>query len=476
MAMNYKVGVEEQKPKHKMMSISSVLVFPSPFQGHVNPMAALSEKLVENGFKVIFVNTEFNHKRVVGSMVDQYDEESPLKLVSIPDGLEPNDDRSNVGKLCDSMLSTMPQALKKLIQDNDNNNNNDSRIRFIVVDLHVGWALNVACESGIKGALFWPASATAFHLLYSVPRLLHDGIIDPDGSILTSKKTIQLSPSMPEMEPRTFFWLHMAGIIDSSHYLNYLVHHCTPALNLTEWWFCDTAHELEPEVLTLLPKLIPIGPLLRIDHRSKTNNAPPRSLGQFWEEDLSCMSWLDEQAHGSVVYVAFGSFTLFDSNQFNELALGLDLSNRPFLWVIREDNKMEYPTEFKGHKGKIVSWAPQQKVLSHPAIACFVTHCGWNSTMEGLSNGVPLLCWPYYGDQLYNERHICDELKVGLGFDKDHNGLVSRKELKTKVEQIFNDEKIKSRSVALKGKVMKNVAKGGTSYENLEKFVKEIKQ
>jgi len=268
----------------------------------------------------------------------------------------------------------------------------------------------------------------------------------------------------------------MAGIIDSSHYLNYLVHHCTPALNLTEWWFCDTAHELEPEVLTLLPKLIPIGPLLRIDHRSKTNNAPPRSLGQFWEEDLSCMSWLDEQAHGSVVYVAFGSFTLFDSNQFNELALGLDLSNRPFLWVIREDNKMEYPTEFKGHKGKIVSWAPQQKVLSHPAIACFVTHCGWNSTMEGLSNGVPLLCWPYYGDQLYNEIHICDELKVGLGFDKDHNGLVSRKELKTKVEQIFNDEKIKSRSVALKGKVMNNVAKGGTSYENLEKFVKEIKQ
>jgi len=120
-------------------------------------------------------------------MVDQYDEESPLKLVSIPDGLEPNDDRSNVGKLCDSMLSTMPQALKKLIQDND------SRIRFIVVDLHVGWALNVACELGIKGALFWPASATAFHLLYSVPRLLHDGIIDPDGKYYHTLLTEEVS-------------------------------------------------------------------------------------------------------------------------------------------------------------------------------------------------------------------------------------------------------------------------------------------
>ena len=177
------------------------------------------------------------------------------------------------------------------------------------------------------------------------------------------------------------------------------------------------------------------------------------------------------------VYVAFGSFTLFDQNQFNELALGLDLTNRTFLWVIREDNKMEYPHEFKGNKGKIVSWAPQQKVLSHPAIACFVTHCGWNSTMEGLSNGVPFLCWPYFGDQLSNKTHICDELNVGLGIDKDKNGVVSREELKNKVEQFFNDdENMKSRSMVLKEKVLNNIAKGGTSYENLKKFVKEIEE
>ena len=99
------------------------------------------------------------------------------------------------------------------------------------------------------------------------------------------------------------------------------------------------------------------------------------------------MSWLDQQPHGSVLYVAFGSFTHFDQNQFNELALGLDLTNRPFLWVVRQDNKRVYPNEFLGSKGKIVGWAPQQKVLNHPAIACFLTHCGWNSTMEGLSKG-----------------------------------------------------------------------------------------
>ncbi|RDX61738.1 UDP-glycosyltransferase 83A1, partial [Mucuna pruriens] len=103
-------------------------------------------------------------------------------------------------------------------------------------------------------------------------------------------------------------------------------------------------HELEPETLFL-----PIGPLLRSHDNT---SAATKSMGQFWKEDLSCMSWLDQQPYRSVLYVAFGSFTHFDQNQFNELALGLDLTNRPFLWVVREDNKMEYPNEFLGSKEK----------------------------------------------------------------------------------------------------------------------------
>ncbi|WVZ15482.1 hypothetical protein V8G54_013048 [Vigna mungo] len=169
-------------------------------------------------------------------------------------------------------------------------------------------------------------------------------------------------------------------------------------------------------------------------------------------------------------------FTQFDQNQFNELALGLALINKPFLWVIRDDSKMKYPHEFKGHKGKIISWAPQQKVLSHPAIACFVTHYGWNSTIEGLSNGVSFLCWPYFGDQIQNKKYICDELKVGLSFDKDENGVVSCKEVKLKVEQLLSNENIKSRSLELKEKVMNNIVKGGASLENLNRFVKWLKE
>jgi len=277
---------------------------------------------------------------------------------------------------------------------------------------------------------------------------------------------------MAEMNIGDFFWLNIGDIISSKMIFQYLIH-CCQSLNLAEWWLCNTTHELEPGALSFVPKILPIGPLLRsYDTKSGTTKA----IGQYWEEDLSCISWLDEQHHGTVLYVAFGSITLFDQNQFNELALGLVLTKRPFLWVIREDNKMEYPTEFKGHKGKIVSWAPQQKVLSHPAIACFVSHCCWNSTMEGLSNGVPFLCWPYFAEQIQNGRYICDELKVGLGFDKDQNGVVSCKELKLKVEQLLSNENVKSRSFELKKKLMNNIVKGGESWENLNRFVKWLKE
>ncbi|RDX68479.1 UDP-glycosyltransferase 83A1, partial [Mucuna pruriens] len=335
------------------MSIPTVLALPYPAQGHVIPMMTFSQKLVENGCKVIFVNTEFDHKRVVSSMVEQQhslDDESLLKLVSIPDGLGPDDDRNDQGKLCEAIPNTMPAMLEKLIEDI--HLKGDSRISFIVVDLCMAWALDVGSKLGIQGAVLCPASATLFTLLYNVPLLIDHGIIHSDfGLTSTTKKTIQISPTMPEMDTSGFFWLNMGDPINGRKVLKYLVY-CTQSLHLTEWWLCNTTHELEPGTLSFISKFLPIGPLLRSHDNT---SVATRSMGQFWEEDLSCMSWLDQQPHRSVLYVAFGSFTLFDQNQFNELALGLDLTNRPYLWIVREDNKMEYPNEFLGSKDRNIN-------------------------------------------------------------------------------------------------------------------------
>nr|KYP69604.1 Cytokinin-O-glucosyltransferase 2 [Cajanus cajan] len=436
-----------------------------------------SQKLVDHGCKITFVNTEFIHQRLMSSMAKQESlDDSPIKLVSIPDGLGLDDDRSDLGKLCDAILSTMPFILEKLIEDI--NLNDDDKITCIVADVIMGWALEVGSKLGIKGVQFWTASATMFALQYNIPMLIEDGIIDSNAPFLfgtegfpITKGTFQISPSMPAMDKGAIWWSNIYDPTTEKKIFKYLVH-CMQNSNLTKWSICNTTYELEPGALSYVPKLLPVGPLLR---SYDNTNGTVRSMGQFWEEDYSCINWLNQQPPCSVLYVAFGSFTLFDQNQFNELALGLDLTNRPFLWVVRQDKKMTYPNELLGSKGKIVGWSPQLKVLSHPAIACFVSHCGWNSIMEGLCNGVPFLCWPYFTDQLYNKSYICDELKIGLGLNLDENGLVSRWEIKKKLNQLLSDEQIRARSLELKEMVVNNVSEGSGSSNNILRFVEWLK-
>ncbi|MED6110908.1 hypothetical protein PIB30_047324 [Stylosanthes scabra] len=451
---------------------TTVLVLPSPAQGHLNPMMILSQRLVEYGCNIIFVNTEFIHNKVISPMGNQeagVTGRSPIKLMSIPDGLGPDSDRKNIRELFGAMFNNMPAKLEKMIEDL--RLKDGVTVSCIVADFMMTWALEIASKIGIKGVLFYPSAASMLALQCSIPKLIDDGIIDSNGLPIT-QKTFQLSPSFPAMDTDSIWWAKMLDSKSGTEVFNAVVH-CMTNLELTEWWLCHTTFDLEPEALSYLPKLLPIGPLLRsYDHDEGESEI---SLGHFWEEDLSCINWLDQQPHSSVIYVAFGSSTHFDSKQFTEIALGLELTNRPFLWVVRRDSNC-INNVFKGNQGKVVEWAPQQKVLSHPAVACFVSHCGWNSTIEGLSNGVPFLCWPYFADQFFDKTYICDVLKVGLGFDSDENGLISHEEIKDKVDKVLSDENIRSRAHVLKEKLLSNIKDGGTSSENLNKFIKWLKE
>ncbi|THG20321.1 hypothetical protein TEA_029456 [Camellia sinensis var. sinensis] len=199
-------------------------------------------------------------------------------------------------------------------------------------------------------------------------------------------------------------------------------------------------------------------------------------------KDSTCLEWLDQQPANLVIYVAFGSFTVFDQIQFQEFALGLELTNKPFLWVVRPDltdnNNDAYPKGFiKGAatRRRMVGWAPQQNVLGHPSVACFLSHCGWNSTMEGLSNGIPFLCWPYFADQFFNQSYICDVWKVELGFNCDENGIIKQGEIKNKVEQLLNDKTFKARALDLKEVVSKSAKEGGCSHNNFNNFIEWMK-
>ncbi|GFQ08041.1 cinnamate beta-d-glucosyltransferase [Phtheirospermum japonicum] len=111
----------------------------------------------------------------------------------------------------------------------------------------------------------------------------------------------------------------------------------------------------------------------------------------------NCAEWLDTKPPGTVVYISFGSVVHLKQEQIDEIAHGLLLSEVSFIWVMKQPPPEmaaephvlpEGFLERAGDKGKVVRWAPQEGVLAHPATACFVTHCGWNSTMEAVASGV----------------------------------------------------------------------------------------
>ncbi|GAV75831.1 UDPGT domain-containing protein [Cephalotus follicularis] len=451
------------------MSNAHVLVLPFPAQGHVNPMMLLSKKLAKDGCKVTFVNTDFFHKKIKSAMAlgDSVNHDQ-IHMVSIPDGMGPEDDRNELGKLCAAMLNTMPAKLEELIRGINCSSKGDNPITCVLADLSMGWAMEIAEKMGIGRAVFWPQAAASLALTVSIPKLIDDGIINSDG-FPYEKQMFKLSASIPSVDTAHFQWYCIGKTTtDKKNVFNYTAR-LVKYLQLANWSLCHTIHGLEPGAFSFLPELLAIGSLT-------AGNATGNSGGQFWSEDSTCLKWLDQQQPRSVIYVAFGSYTLFSQTQFQELALGLEHTNTPFLWVVRPGTTKGFPNGFQGIQGKIVDWAPQPQVLNHPSIACFLSHCGWNSTLEGLSNGVPFLCWPYFADQFLNKSYICDVWKVGIGFQPDENEIVTRWELKKKVEQLLGNEDIRRRSLELKEMAMNNnTAEASQCSQNFCNFIKWLK-
>ncbi|XP_019157025.1 PREDICTED: UDP-glycosyltransferase 83A1-like [Ipomoea nil] len=446
-----------------------IVAIPYPAQGHVIPTMELCLCLVKHGCKVTFVNTEFNHKRIMESMSEA---DNVINLVTFPDGLEVEEDRNDPKKLAQAIIfEVVPEKVEALIRKI--NESDENRVSCVIADENLGWALDLGKRLGLQRVAFWTASAASLAMMLNVPKLVDDGIVGNNGEILR-KQSIKLLPLMPAMNSTDLLWNCFSDpglqklVFDLAFKNN-------ESLKAAEWVICNSSQVMEYEVFASYPKLIPIGPLLASNRLGETS-------GHFWREDTDCLKWLDQQPLNSVIYVAFGSHTIFNMAEFQELALGLELTNRPFLWVVRqgfiEETGNPYPEGFidrTRNRGWLVEWAPQQKVLAHPSLGCFLSHCGWNSTIEGVSNGLPFLCWPYFADQLFNKSYICDVWKVGLGFDRNENGVIGRQEIKTKVEQLFGDENFKARAVDLQVEVVSSVKSGGSSYQNFSSFVNWIK-
>ncbi|XP_031491403.1 UDP-glycosyltransferase 83A1-like [Nymphaea colorata] len=450
-----------------------VLLLPYPAQGHVKPLMEFAHRLAEEGFMVTFVNTDFLHSRIVMSLPETFPSEysERIRLASIPDGLDFQDDRWNFKEMSNAMLHVMPRFLEELILKI--NEDEKEKITFMIVDGMIGNLLSVAVKLEIRRAVFWPASAWFLAIFKEIPLLLASGTIDENG-FPKSDAPIQLSEASPALDPAHLCWMNLRNSGMNSALFRFF-HKCVETIKGVDHIVCNSFSKLEWPFLEIISGVVPIGPLVSANH----SKHQPSS---FWQEDWSCLDWLDQWPSSTVIYVSLGSITMLNQRQIDELALGLELTGRPFLWVCRpgvmEKEDALYPEGFVDRistHGLVVAWAPQQEVLAHPSVACFLTHCGWNSTMEGLSNGVPMLCWPYIGDQFQNQSYIVHIWKVGLSLTQGCDELVTKEEIKSKLEALLSDHGIKERVVELKKQGEMIMMEGGESFRRFHDFLSVIK-
>ncbi|GAB2234997.1 hypothetical protein Drorol1_Dr00004273 [Drosera rotundifolia] len=221
-------------------------------------------------------------------------------------------------------------------------------------------------------------------------------------------------------------------------------------------------------------QILPIGPFHKLAPKSTSSNS-------LLKEDTSCISWLDKQKPKSVLYISFGSLAKITAPEFMEAIWGLEASEQPFLWVIRpglviggQSWDQLLPESFQEtvqKRGCIVSWAPQTQVLAHQAIGGFWTHCGWNSTLESICEGVPMICKPSFGDQFVNTKCITSVWKVGLDL-KDNK--IERGEIERCVRRLMAEnegDELRQRAAILKEKAELCLKEEGSSLKYLNKLV-----
>lgn len=202
------------------------------------------------------------------------------------------------------------------------------------------------------------------------------------------------------------------------------------------------------------------------------------------EISIQCTEWLDERATGTVIYVSFGTQTHASDKQLDEIALGLEMSGSPFIWVVRSKTwtPPEEIEEKINRRGLIVrNWAPQRRILTHPAMGGFLSHCGWNSVLESLSTGIPMLTWPMIAEQHLNAKYVVEELEAGvkipIGSKRGEEAVVGWAAVANGVKELMvgeNGRRAREKAQELKKVARLAVHEGGSSDQTLDELLKQL--
>ncbi|KAJ0975003.1 hypothetical protein J5N97_016968 [Dioscorea zingiberensis] len=461
---------------------------PYPAQSHINAMLKLAKLLHFNGFHITFVHSEFNYNRIIkaygASSLKGLDD---FCFETIPDGLPPSDEGVNqdVESLANSLQTTCSIPFRNLLIGLNDPSSAVPPVSCVISDSFTSYTLEAAKELNIPDIFFCPVSACSYMGIIYIKELIDRGITpfknESDLSNGYLDTPVDWIPGLKNMRLRDLpSFIRTTDPHDTL--LNFLKIEGQKAFEASAI-IINTFDELEDEVLTamatILPPIFTVGPISLLCSQFPVTQST--SIGSsFLKEDESCLEWLDEKEIGSVVYVNFGSLAVVSNEQLIEFAWGLANTKNNFLWILRPDLvngeaavlPEEFLSEIKG-RGFLASWCPQERVLSHPSVRGFLTHSGWNSTMESVSAGKPMICWPYFGDQQTNCRYVCNEWGMGMEI---HNE-VKREQVEELIVKLMDGDKGKEmmeKVVEWKEKAIRATQAGGSSFVNFHRVLDEL--
>ena len=322
--------------------------------------------------------------------------------------------------------------------------NSSSRLVAVVTDPFANDALNFAKEFNIPSYVYLPYSAMILAMFFHVQKL--------NETISCEYKDLPEPIRAPGCVPFHGSDLpdHLQDRCGEGHklFIDHVKRYC-----LADGLLINSFVEMEEGPIKALqegvfdnPSVYTVGPVIQ----NGSNNRPNES---------ECLRWLDNQPPNSVLYISFGSGGTLPQEQVNELALGLELSGKRFIWVFRAPNAIssglylsasnEDPLQFlpsgflerTKEQGLVIpSWAPQIEILSHNSTGGFLSHCGWNSTLESIVHGVPIIAWPLFAEQKLNAVMLTDGLKVALSPKMNENGIVEKEEIAKVINTLFECE------------------------------------
>ncbi|GLJ06415.1 hypothetical protein SUGI_0038530 [Cryptomeria japonica] len=476
-----------------------IVMLPLMAQGHIIPFFELGKLLAkQGGFLITIVNTPRNVLRLlpkVSTACKAHDIDIRLEELPFPrgtQGLPP--DVENTDSLPYNLMFLLVRNCEQLERPFENLlwrlRDGGHPPTCVVSDMFFGWTLDICNRMGIPRATFMTMGAFATAVYYSLWMNLPHKKTDSD--------TFSLAPELPHVSFHTSQLPLSLRLTDDTDPWHLFLKRQIPR-NLRSWGtLLNTFDALESKFVDHLRSnscghVWTVGPVLP-EAFNGTHGCCTDGLVHE-----TCSTWLDSLPPSSVLYISFGTMVRISRCQMEALALGLEATRVPFIWAVRPpcdvtDESADFlPEGFEermvGSKQGLLlkGWAPQLLILSHPSTGGFLSHCGWNSTLESLSQGVPMIGWPIAADQFYNSKLLEEEVGVSVeicrGVDGElHQSKVEKivrmfmegdlgMELRKKARQLRDTAKLAFSSswVSTDGKTCK-----GSSIANIDEFVNEV--